>query len=236
MESLGSWVWLALPGAAALGVWCAALALAYARHIAEGFAIDGATLRAALRVVTQGRSGWAVPWPLGLVCACLLALACLPFIWQPSLLPAARFVACAVLLVLAVIDIRCGLLPDALTLPLLWAGLLLSWAGFGVALHDAVAAAAAGYAFLRGTDTLFQWWRGYPGMGGGDMKLLAALGAWLGWEWLPQGLLAACLVGILFAVLRRGGGGRHRPLAFGPFLAFAGAYGLLGGPVVQFLF
>lgn len=236
METQGGWAWLALPVAAAFGVWCAALALAYASRIADGAAIDGATLRAALRRVMSGRGWAAVSWPLAAACAGLLALACLAFVLQPSLLAAARVAACAVLLVLALIDMRCGLLPDALTLPLLWAGLLLAWAGVGVSLHDAVIAAAAGYAFLRGTDTLFQAWRGFPGMGGGDMKLLAALGAWLGWAWLPEGLLAACLAGVCFAVFGRGRKGWRRPLAFGPFLALAGASGLVGRPVVQFFF
>lgn len=230
------WIGLALPGVAILGLLCAALAQAYARCIVQGAAIDGATLRAAGRAAVFDR-GWAqVPHRLAVLCAGLLALACLPFMLQPSYLAASRFAACAVLLTLALIDGRCGLLPDALTLPLLWAGLLLAWAGVGVGLHDAVAGAAAGYALLRGMDMVFEAWRGRAGMGGGDMKLVAALGAWLGWAALPVVLLAACVAAAAVALLRHGSKAWRSTLAFGPFLALAGAARLVGEPVVQFLF
>ena len=234
MQAPFAWSLLSLPFAAALGVLCAAIALEYARRVGQGAAIDGATLRLALRTAVAHPP--AVPRLLSILCAGLLALACLPFAWQPSPLAAAQFAACAILLTLAVIDVRCGLLPDALTLPLLWAGLLLAWAGVGVGLHDAVVAAAAGYALLRGTDKVFEICRRRPGLGGGDMKLFAALGAWLGWAPLPAVLLAACVAGVLFAWAGSGRGVWRASLAFGPFLALAGAAGLVGGPVVQFLF
>lgn len=236
MQAGSAWLLLALPVAAALGVWCAAVAQAYARCIADGAAIDGAALRAALRAASSRQGREAVPRGMAFSCAGLLMLACLPFILLPSPLAAARLAACAVLLVLAAIDARCGLLPDALTLPLLWAGLLLAWAGAGVGLHDAVAAAAAAYVLLRCMDGVFEAWRGHAGMGGGDMKLFAALGAWLGWAPLPGVLLAACGAGMLFAVLGRARRNWRAPLAFGPFLALAGASRLAGYPVVQFFF
>ena len=233
---------LALPAllaAAAGGALCAAVALAYAQRIGAGAAVDGAALRAALRAAVLREPAGRVPPVLGACSACLLSLASLPFILQPSLLAGAHAVACAVLLVLAIIDARSGLLPDALTLPLLWAGLLLAWAGQGTRLDDAVAGVIAGYGLLRVLDAGFSACRGRPGLGGGDMKLVAALGAWLGWVPLPAVLLAASVMGIVFAGV---GGSRparpwgYRSLPFGPFLASAGAFGLVGGPVVQFLF
>lgn len=231
-----SWSWLALPFSAVVGLICATLALAYVKRVTQGAAIDGATLWAAFKALCERRAYGLVPGWLALLSAGLLVLMGLDFAAQPSALAAARFGACCVLLVLAVIDARCRLLPDALTLPLMWAGLLLAWAGLGVNLHDAVLAACAGYAVLRGIDLAFQLGCGRTGMGGGDMKLVAALGAWLGWERLPGVLLAACCAAVLYAFF-----GRHRQswrasLPFGPFLAFSGAAGLLGGPVVQFLF
>lgn len=232
-----------LPFAAMLGVWCVVLAGAYARCVARGAAVDGLTLRQAARLAflaglgfTAGRRRFPAPPGLAGLCAGLLGLAYLPFALQPSLVSAAHFAVCAVLLVLALIDAHCGLLPDSLTLPLLWAGLLMAWGGRGVGLHDAVLAAAAAYLSLRGLGVLFHACRGRAGMGGGDMKLLAALGAWLGWAPLPGVLLAACAAAVLFALLGRGLSAWRTSLAFGPFLALSGALGLVGGPVVQFLF
>lgn len=222
--------------AACLGVACAVVAVAYSHCIAQGAAIDVGTLARAVRRACS-QPGWqAVPPGLAVLSAGALVLAALAFLQQPGGLTALRCAACAVLLTLALIDARCGLLPDALTLPLLWAGLLLAWAGMGVGLHDAVLAVALGYLFLRGLNAVFQACRGRAGIGGGDIKLLAALGAWLGWAPLPGLLLAACLGGIAFAALAAGSKGWRASLAFGPFLAMAGAYGLVGGPVVQFLF
>lgn len=232
-----------LPVAAMLGAWCVVLAGVYARRVARGAAADGLTLRQALRLALLAGVSFVagrrrLPAPLGLttLCAGLLGLAYLPFALQPSLVSAAHFAACAVLLTLALIDAYCRLLPDSLTLPLLWAGLLMAWGGWGVGLHDAVVAAAAAYLLLRGLSVLFHVCRGRAGMGGGDMKLLAALGAWLGWAPLPGVLLAACVAAVLFALLWRGAQAWRASLAFGPFLALSGALGLIGGPVVQFLF
>lgn len=222
---------------ALIGGWlCAALALEYVRRISLGAEPDADTLRSAMRAACSGPGLKRVSLRWAAMCAGMLAVAFLPLVVQPSPLAIARAAACAVLLVLAIIDVRTRLLPDALTLPLLWAGLMLAWAGVGVRLDDAVVAAAAAWLLLRALDFGFEVWRGMPGMGGGDMKLAAALGAWLGWAPLPALLLAASVAGIVFAMA---GGGRRAwraPLAFGPFLAMAGAVGLAGDPVVQLLF
>ncbi len=138
-------------------------------------------------------------------------------------------VALAMLVALAWIDARRGLLPDRLTLPLLWLGLLVNLDGALVPLRDAVLGAVAGYAFLAGIAAGFRLLTGREGMGGGDVKLLAALGAWLGWAALPQVVLAASALALAVAVLRRLAGGLQpgQAFSFGPFLALAGALGLL---------
>ncbi len=130
------------------------------------------------------------------------------------------------------IDFDHQLLPDQITLPLLWAGLLinLNWALFA-SLEDAVIGAVAGYLLLWGVFHGFRLLTGKEGMGYGDFKLLAALGAWLGWQLLPVIILLASLVGAVVGILmmiiaRRG---KDIPIAFGPYLAAAGLIALLYG-------
>ncbi|MEI2415253.1 A24 family peptidase [Orrella sp. JC864] len=139
----------------------------------------------------------------------------------------------AVLLLLAAIDLHTGLLPDCLTLPLLWAGLLLNASGHGLTgLHDAVLGAAGGYLFLWLVFHGFRLATGREGMGHGDFKLLAALGAWLGAAALPWLLLGASLAGIVVgvALVATGRASRGQALPFGPYLAAGGMLMLfLGG-------
>jgi leader peptidase (prepilin peptidase)/N-methyltransferase len=144
--------------------------------------------------------------------------------------------ACCMLVALALIDARTGLLPDALTLPLLWLGLLLAWAGQGVPLHDAVAGAAVGYGGLWALFWVFKWRRGYEGMGYGDFKLLAALGGWFGVAALAWILLSACATAIVFAMMHQR---TYRPTGgypFGPFLALGaiGAFALASAVHLRF--
>ena len=139
------------------------------------------------------------------------------------------------LLVLTIIDCDHQLLPDVITLPLLWLGLLVNTAELFAPLASAVIGAAAGYLLLWSVYWLFRLATGREGMGYGDFKLLAALGAWFGWEALPALLLIASASGALYGtaaiLLRRQG--RRAPFAFGPFLALAGAVMLLGGERIQ---
>jgi leader peptidase (prepilin peptidase)/N-methyltransferase len=128
----------------------------------------------------------------------------------------------ALLLILAIVDAKTMLLPDTLTLPLLWLGLALAWVGGRIPLHDAVAGAMAGYLFLWLLFWLFKYASRREGMGYGDFKLFAALGAWVGWSDLPQVLLAACLGGILFACLSQKSILPRGAYPFGPFLALGG--------------
>ncbi|MBN3758641.1 prepilin peptidase [Paraburkholderia sp. Tr-20389] len=146
----------------------------------------------------------------------------------------AAFGLCATLLAMSAIDIDTHLLPDSMTLPLLWAGLIVNFNAVFASLHDAVIGAIAGYLALWCVHWLFKIVRGVEGMGYGDFKLLAALGAWLGWAALPQIILIAAVTGAvvgLFATWI----GRMRfeePLPFGPFLAAGGAVTLfLGTPL-----
>lgn len=130
-----------------------------------------------------------------------------------------------IVLALGVIDAQHQLLPDALTLLLLWLGLLVTLAGWkpGVDLHDSVAGAIAGYLVLALLAYGYRLCRGKEALGMGDAKLLAACGAWLGWQPLPHVLLIASLSGIFWALLTRVFYRRplQKPLPFGPFLAAA---------------
>jgi len=144
------------------------------------------------------------------------------------------------LIALTGIDLDHHLLPDAITLPLLWAGLLFQLlAGpqppgspFAASLSDAVIGAVAGYLSLWLVYHAFRLATGKEGMGYGDFKLFAALGAWFGWQMLPLVILLAAasgaLIGIALILV-----GRHRraaPLPFGPYLAMAGLVALVWGP------
>ncbi len=140
------------------------------------------------------------------------------------------------LIALSLIDFDHQLLPDSMTLPLLWAGLLVSLLPFPggplfATLSDSVAGAIVGYLALWSVYWLFKLLTGKEGMGYGDFKLLAALGAWLGWQLLPLVILLAAAVGSLVGltlILVRGRD-RQVPIPFGPYLAAAGWIALLWG-------
>ena len=135
------------------------------------------------------------------------------------------------LVAVSVIDIDRQLLPDAITLPMLWLGLLLNSWGVLVPLHDAVLGAAAGYMTLWLVFHGFKVVTGKEGMGHGDFKLLAMLGGWLGWQAIPGVILlsslAGAVVGLSLIALRRHE--RSTPIPFGPYLAAAGWISLLWG-------
>ncbi|MFZ3042326.1 MAG: A24 family peptidase [Thiobacillus sp.] len=135
------------------------------------------------------------------------------------------------LVALAFIDLDTTLLPDSLTLPLLWLGLLFNLGGHFASLPDAVIGAIAGYGVLWSVYWLFKLVTGKDGMGYGDFKLLAAIGAWLGWQMLPVTLLLSSVVGaaigIAMIVLVRHD--RRVPIPFGPYLAGGGLVALFFG-------
>jgi leader peptidase (prepilin peptidase)/N-methyltransferase len=149
-------------------------------------------------------------------------------------------VLAAWLIALTGIDIDRHLLPDVLTIPLLWIALLASlWHVAGepappVALRDAVIGAVAGYVFLWLVFQLFRLATGKEGMGYGDFKLFAAIGAWLGWQMLPLVLLLAAAVGaaVGLAMIAAQRLGRSVPIPFGPYLAGAAWIAMLWGPAI----
>jgi leader peptidase (prepilin peptidase)/N-methyltransferase len=145
-------------------------------------------------------------------------MAALPFAW--------------LLIAMTLIDYDTKTLPDDLTYPLLWLGLLVNLNGVFVPLHDAVIGAMAGYLALWSVYWLFKLVTGKEGMGYGDFKLLAALGAWLGWAMLPTIIILSSVVGAVVGIslivfAKRG---RDNPIPFGPYLAAAGMIALLYGP------
>ena len=139
-----------------------------------------------------------------------------------------------VLVALTFIDLDKMLLPDQLTLPLLWGGLLFNLTGGFAPLADAVIGAMAGYLVLWSLYWAFKLLTGKEGMGYGDFKLLAALGAWLGWQALPIVLLLSSLVGAFIGIglilLRNHH--QNKPIPFGPYLAIAGWIALLWGDTI----
>jgi leader peptidase (prepilin peptidase) / N-methyltransferase len=171
-----------------------------------------------VELITGLLSGFAV-WHFG---AGLIGLGAVVFVWF--------------LIAMTFIDFDTSLLPDDLTLPLIWLGLLINTQGTFTSLQDAVIGAALGYVALWLVFWLFKLVTGKDGMGYGDFKLLAALGAWMGWAMLPVIILLSSLVGsivgitmIVFAKHRR-----EIPIPFGPYLAGAGFIAMFWGkPLIQ---
>lgn len=146
--------------------------------------------------------------------------------WEygPTLFMAGALLFAWCLIALIFIDADTSLLPDSLTLPLLWLGLLFNLNGTFIPLNEAVIGAVVGYLSLWCVFWLFKLLTGKEGMGYGDFKLLAALGAWLGWKMLPAIILlssiAGAVLGIAMILLARHGFGK--PMPFGPYLGIAG--------------
>jgi leader peptidase (prepilin peptidase)/N-methyltransferase len=155
-----------------------------------------------------------IAWRFGWGAAGLLALL---FTWM--------------LIALTFIDADTTLLPDSITLPLLWLGLLANAWGVFVPLQEAVLGAAAGYLILWSIYWLFKLTTGKEGMGYGDFKLLAALGAWMGWKMLLPIILLSSVVGAVIgiALIILAKRGREIPIPFGPYLAAAGLIALVYG-------
>ncbi|MCB1876479.1 MAG: prepilin peptidase [Chromatiales bacterium] len=138
------------------------------------------------------------------------------------------------LLAASVIDFDHQLLPDDLTLPLLWAGLALSLGGWFVAPTESIIGAMAGYLSLWSLYKVHKALTGREGMGYGDFKLLGALGAWMGWQALPVILLFSSLVGALVGIglIALRGRDKSIPIPFGPYLAAAGWITLMWGDAI----
>ncbi|CAH0314906.1 Type 4 prepilin-like proteins leader peptide-processing enzyme [Pseudomonas sp. Bi70] len=149
------------------------------------------------------------------------------FAWQA----AGMLVLAWGLLAMSLIDADHQLLPDALVLPLLWLGLIANNFGLFTSLEDALWGAVAGYLSLWSVFWLFKLVTGKEGMGYGDFKLLAMLGAWGGWQILPLTILLSSVVGAVLGVimLRLRDASTSTPIPFGPYLAIAGFIALLWG-------
>lgn len=190
-------------------------------------------------LILRGRCsgcGQAISWRYPAIEALTGLLSALT-VWHfgPTLASAGALVLVWGLIALSGIDLDTQLLPDSITLPLLWLGLLINLNGTFTPLTSAVIGAAAGYMSLWSVFWLFKLLTGKEGMGYGDFKLLAALGAWLGWPLLPTIILLSsvvgALVGISLIVLARHG--RNVPIPFGPYLAAAGLIALFWGETIN---
>ncbi|WP_341249500.1 A24 family peptidase [Cupriavidus pauculus] len=152
----------------------------------------------------------------------------------PTVQALAAIVMIWALIAAFMIDADTQLLPDQITLPLLWLGLLLNLQGWFVPLQDAVIGAAAGYLSLWSVYWLYKLIRGREGMGYGDFKLMGALGAWFGWQALPALILMSSIVGAVLggAMLLLQRKGSETTFPFGPYIAGAGLIILFFGPDV----
>lgn len=179
----------------------------------------------------------SVQYPLVELMGGLLAVAVMA-LYGPHINALFIYAACLLLLALAVIDFRTYLLPDILTLPLLWAGFLYQLLFQPLMLPGAVIGAMAGYLILWSFYWLFKLITGKEGMGFGDFKLLAALGAWVGWSMLPLLLILSAGIGAIVGLSAQLLIPRLRgqPLPFGPFLALAGWVCLLAGNELMALY
>lgn len=140
-----------------------------------------------------------------------------------------------VLIALTLIDLKKQLLPDSITLPLLWLGIFFSFYDVFTDLKSSVIGAMAGYLILWSVYQLFKLLTKKEGMGFGDFKLLAALGAWVGFSYLPQIILVSSVVGSIagISMLLIGKTKQQQPIPFGPYLAVAGWIALLWGEKIN---
>lgn len=169
----------------------------------------------------SGLAGAYAAWHFGFG---LAAFAAMVFLWC--------------MIALSFIDFDTQLLPDSITLPLVWAGLLLNLSATFVDLASAVIGAAAGYLSLWCVYWGFRFATGKEGMGFGDFKLLAAVGAWVGWQMLPLVVLASSFVGAIagISLMLFARHGRNVPIPFGPYLAVAGAVALFWGKPLTYAY
>ena len=139
------------------------------------------------------------------------------------------------LIALTLIDLKKQLLPDSITLPLLWLGIFFSFFNLFTDLHESVIGAMAGYLILWSVYQLFKLLTKKEGMGFGDFKLLAALGAWIGYSYLPQIILMSSVIGSIAGItlIMMGKTKQQQPIPFGPYLAVAGWVALLWGESIN---
>jgi len=164
-----------------------------------------------------------------------LASICVSYTFGVTLQTVAALLFTWILLALTLIDLKKQLLPDNLTLPLLWFGIFFSFFDLFADLKSSVIGAMAGYLILWSVYHLFKLLTKKEGMGYGDFKLLAALGAWAGYGYLPQIILVSSVVGSIAGItmLVIGKTRHQQPIPFGPYLAVAGWIALLWGETIN---
>lgn len=179
---------------------------------------------------SQCKSAISIRYPLIELTTALLSLVIAAH-FGPTLLTLSLLVLTWGLVCLTLIDFDHMLLPDQITLPLLWLGLLININGALVPLSDAVIGAVIGYMSLYSIFWLFKLLTGKEGMGHGDFKLVALFGAWIGWQLLPVLILMASAVGAIIgvALMLLKGHKREQAIPFGPYLAIAGWITLIWG-------
>jgi len=180
------------------------------------------------------KSGISIRYPIIELVTGLLS-AVIIYLYGPTLtgLAALAFTWC--LIALTMIDIDTYLLPDDITLPLLWLGLICNSFGLFTSLSSALWGAIFGYLSLWSFYKLFKLITGKEGMGYGDFKLLAALGAWMGWQFLLQIILLSSIVGAIIGIsmILIRGRDKNIPIPFGPYLAIAGWIALVWGKEIN---
>ena len=220
MDNASALLALAVLAGALLGLLCSIIAL----QIGKSLLPDGESLTADPPDEFSPNRFSNMRQHMGAMLIGALGLAALTLVFDLSVQLALAATFSFAVLTLALIDARIYLLPDLMTLPLLWLGLLVNTLDFFVAIADAVLGAVAGYLSLWVIYWLFKLLRDKEGLGYGDFKLTAAIGAWLGWQALPSVVLGAALTALCTAtVLVLAGRMKvEQPMPFGPFLAFAG--------------
>ena len=170
-----------------------------------------------VEALTGALSGY-VAWRYGLSIATLAGLI---FVWS--------------MIALSFIDFDTTYLPDDITQPLLWLGIVFSFANIFANLPSAIVGAAAGYFILWTVSKVWNVIRNVESMGHGDFKLLAVIGAWFGWEMLPQAILISSFIGAMagLGLMAVGRGDLSTKIPFGPYLAIAGVLAMLHGPAIN---
>ena len=220
MDSASALMALGLLAGALLGLLCSIIAL----HISKTLLQNGESLTDDPPDEFSLNRFSSMRQHMGAMLIGALGIAILTFVFDQSLQLALAATFSFAVFTLALIDARIYMLPDLITLPLLWLGLLVNTLDFFAPIADAVLGAVAGYLSLWAIYWLFKLLRDKEGLGYGDFKLTAAIGAWLGWQALPSVVLIAALTALCTAaVLVLAGRMKvQQPMPFGPFLAFAG--------------
>lgn len=212
---------------AALTRYFSRVAHCYAALINKGVYPDTSCLITAMRTAMNNKqcfiiSGAGLPWLTLFLSICSGAVLASVFVayWSAKLW-AIYILLCAVLMLLAYIDSATYLLPDAITQPLLWCGLAYAWYGYGVGLNNAFSGAVIGYCVPALLSYVWLRLRGQRGMGCGDVKLLAAIGAWIGDSLLVTVILVASVISIVFAMVHQRSLVPSGVYPFGPFISAA---------------